>query len=301
MRAFVLSGGGNRGALQVGALQVLMEHGVQPDLLVGTSAGALNAVFLASDPTLAGARKLAQVWENVTQADVYPGSRWSVLWRLLRNDESLYPNANFQRFLKRQLRASHVQSFGDIATGVRLYVVAAGLDTGAARVFGDDPHDQLLDALMASTALPPFHPPWRCDGGVYVDGAVAADLPIRIAIARGAREIFALQVNSPAPLEGRRRGIFDVTDRALNALLQQQRQYELRAVSEQISVKLHYVALTTRVDAPLWDFRHGAEMIAEGRAALEAYLQVLSARPSPKPESAWQRTYQLFAARATPH
>ena len=59
MIAFVLSGGGNRGALQGGALKALLERGISPDLIVGTSVGALNGVTLAADPTVAGARQLA--------------------------------------------------------------------------------------------------------------------------------------------------------------------------------------------------------------------------------------------------
>ncbi len=287
MRAFVLSGGGNRGAMQVGALQVLLECGFEPDLLVGTSAGALNAVFLATDPTPAGAQRLAQVWENVTQADVYPGTRGSVLWRLMHNAESLYSNVSFQRFLERQLRAAHVQFFGDIPSNVRLYVVATQLDTGMEHVFGNDPHDRLLDALMASTALPPFHPPWHCNSNVYVDGGVVADLPIRTALARGADEIIALQVNGPGTTERRGLGFWDVTDRALSALLQQQLQSELQAINECSGVQLHYIPLSTRVDAPLWDFQHSEEMIAEGRAALEAYLDRLLSPPASS-QADWQ-------------
>ncbi len=286
MRTFVLSGGGNRGAVQAGALQVLLERGVKPELLVGTSAGALNAFFLATDPTPEGGRRLVHIWESVTQADVYPGTYASALWRLLHRAESLYSNANLQRFLERQLDALGVQRFGDISSGVRLYIVATQLDTGEERVFGDEPRDRLLDALMASTALPPLHPPWRCDDREYVDGAVAANLPIRVALARGADDVVALHINGHVLGEAGGQGVLGVTDRTLSAFLQQQVQRELQIACERPGMQLRYIPLTTHVEAPLWDFQHGREMIVEGRSALEAYFDAQAARPADAPESA---------------
>ena len=70
MIAFVLSGGGNLGALQVGALLVLMAEGIYPDMLVGTSAGAVNAAFLASDPTLEGVERLAEIWKRIKKDNI---------------------------------------------------------------------------------------------------------------------------------------------------------------------------------------------------------------------------------------
>ena len=65
--AFVLSGGANRGALEVGVLQVLLEHDIRPQILVGTSVGAINAAFLATNPTLEGARWLELMWRQASE------------------------------------------------------------------------------------------------------------------------------------------------------------------------------------------------------------------------------------------
>jgi len=285
--AFVLSGGGNRGALQVGALQALLEHGVRPDMLVGTSAGALNAAFLASDPTPVGIQRLAKTWERVKKEDVYPGNYGSVLWRLIRNDESLYSNARFQRFLQRYLRALHLQRFGDITSGVRLYLVAARLDTGIAHVFGDDPNDLLLDALMASTALPPFHPPWQCNGTAYVDGGMAADLPVCLAAERGAREIYALHVTMAPQPSTRLHGVLEISAHALQTLLERQLRCELQMATELPNVQLHYIPFTAYAGLPLRDFHRTSEMIAEGRTVMEAYLATLT-----RPQAAWEHPWR---------
>src|SRR5579863_10581409 len=70
--AFVLAGGGSLGAVQVGMLQALSEAGETPDILVGASVGALNAGFFASDPTVRGAARLAEIWRELRRRDLFP-------------------------------------------------------------------------------------------------------------------------------------------------------------------------------------------------------------------------------------
>lgn len=297
--AFVLSGGGARGALQVGALQVLMERGLKPDLLVGASAGALNAAFLASDPSITGLQHLALVWMQVVKEDVYPGSRLFVLWRLMRGCESLYPNDKFQRFVRHHLRAARLKAFGDISTGLQLYILATNLSTGDAYVFGDRPDELLMDAVMASSALPPLHPPWRSNGVDYIDGGFASELPVHVAAERGAREIYALHItdaNRPAQSLS---GVVEITVRALGAFTRQQLEHELQVSDQWPTVKLHYVPLMAFTDWPVWDFRRSAEMIQEGRAAMSAYLDS-TARPQDLFNSGWRENLKNHWQRIRP-
>jgi ribosomal protein S18 acetylase RimI-like enzyme len=88
--AFVLSGGGPRGALQAGALQVLLEKGIRPDLIVGTSAGAINAAYLGIDPTPGGAQHLGELWQRLTKNHVFPGGMLRAAWNLLSRRNGLY-------------------------------------------------------------------------------------------------------------------------------------------------------------------------------------------------------------------
>ncbi len=271
MIGFVLSGGGNRGALEVGALQVLLERGVKPDLVIGVSAGAVNGAFLASNPTVEGTRQLAGLWEHATQDHVYPGSRWQVIWRLNRRVESLYPNTRFHDFVRANLRAAHLAQFGDIRTGVRLYVVATRLETGTLHVFGDDPADSVADALMASTALPPLHPPWRYRDAQYIDGAFAAHLPIRLAIERGAREIYALHVTQVVAPTLPPQDMFDITMRAIDVCRQRETEAELDTALRKKAV-VHYVPLIACAALPFWDFGHASLLVREGRKTMELFL-----------------------------
>lgn len=241
-------------------------------MLVGTSVGALNATFLAADPTYQGAQRLARFWQMVRREDIYPGPVWSILWRLCRHHESLYSNHNFRCFLERYLDAVDIARFGDIGTGVRLYAVAGQLDSGEPRVFGDDPDEALLDALMASTAVPPLHPPWSCNGVAYIDGAVVAHLPIQVAVARGADEIYALHIARPTRSLRPPQGLQDMAVRALDAFLQGQIAHERQAVQERPDVRLYYVSLAACPELPYWDFAHAAQMIAAGRASMQDFF-----------------------------
>jgi NTE family protein len=270
MLAFVLSGGGNRGPLEVGALQVLLEHGIVPDMLVGTSAGAINAAFLAIEPTVDSARELGTLWQKAEKGHVFQGNRLTMLWRLLTGKDSLYRNESFQRLIAENLPPG-TERFGDIES-TRLYIVATRLDTGEARVFGQDPRERLIDAIMASTALPPFLPPWRCGDELLIDGGISADLPVSVAVSEGAKEIYALHLVD-APRKGQQiRGVIGIAEQAINTVLSRQLEMELEESGSVKGVTLHHVPLTGFYGIPLWDFSQTAEMIEGGRRQMQEYL-----------------------------
>jgi NTE family protein len=191
-RTFVLSGGGAWGAMQAGALRSLLEHDVVPDTLVGCSVGALNAANLAREVSLEQLDHVAGLWRNVSRRIVYPGGRMSILWRVATGQDSLHDNRAFYQFLQ-DSGCTPALTFGGIGA-TQLYVTATNLRTGSMHVFGDDPNDRLLDALMASTALTPLHPPWEVNGERYVDGGTVTSLPLRVALERGATDIWALHL-----------------------------------------------------------------------------------------------------------
>src|SRR5512135_1776051 len=149
MRAFVLSGGANYGAQQVGALEVLFEHEILPDMVIGVSAGALNAAWVAVNPTLAGVQELARIWREDAATSIPPVGPLIALLRLVGGKDSLLSNESLLQFIRRWPFAAG--TFGEFMRP-RLYTVAARYDDGALRIFGDDPNDRMLDGLMTSTA-----------------------------------------------------------------------------------------------------------------------------------------------------
>ncbi len=272
MRAFVLSGGANYGAQQAGALEVLFEHGLRPDMVMGVSAGALNAAWVAASPDLDGVRELARIWREDAATSIPAVGPLTALFRVVWGKDSLLPNDSLVQFLRRWPFSE--RAFGEFIRP-RLYTVAANYDTGALRVFGDDPNDRVLDGLMASTAMPPFYPPWEVDGVSYLDGGVSSHLPLQAAVARGADEIFALRNGhdfalATGPVQ---RNVLSIGAHAISLLIARQVQLEVEAIQRDRTVRLHLINLHIDDDPGLWNFSRAAELIDVGRRAVEVYLK----------------------------
>jgi NTE family protein len=186
--AFVLGGGGNLGAIQVGMLQALADRGIVPDELIGCSVGAINAAALAADPTADGVELLTEMWQRLDGDVLCPPGRLSGLLLLTRKYRSLQSNMALRRLLEGSLS---YRRFEDAS--VPLSVVATSLRTGVEHWFtsGD-----VIPAILASSALPALLPPVDIDGERFIDGAVVNNVPISRAIAGGAERIYVLHVGN---------------------------------------------------------------------------------------------------------
>jgi NTE family protein len=184
--AVVLSGGGSLGAVQVGALRALLESGVQPDLFVGCSVGALNAAFVAMDPSLDRIDELARLWTRLERAQVFPASRRSVAGHLVRRHTHLYEPDGVRDLVTRWL------GMEDLATTkVPLHVVTTNLFSGEPCWWSaGDPRQ----VLVASASLPGLLPPVELDGALHVDGGVVCPVPAQRAVDLGATRIWVLDV-----------------------------------------------------------------------------------------------------------
>lgn len=271
MRAIVFSGGGNRGPLQVGAMRALLEREIRPEMIVGCSAGALNASFMATSLTMERLDQLADVWLGTTRENIYPGNRMSALWRIVTRKDSFFDNANFYEFLQRT-GTTPAQTFGSIKD-VELYITATELAGGTLHVFGDDPGDLILDALMASTALPPVHPPWEVDGRRYIDGGTITPLPLRVALDRGATEIYALHLRDSKTEENNLvRGVMNVMGHSVNTMLRLQADHDRFLMESRPNVKFHYVQLTLPDPPGEMDFSQAQRMMDAGYEIMTGYL-----------------------------
>lgn len=186
--AFVLSGGGPLGAVQVGFLHALFDRGIVPDVVVGVSVGALNAVAIADDPTHAGVEALESLWLRMRKDDLFPEGRLVSAWHAVTRGSSLYSNAGLRRLIDRHLSAS---TFEELV--IPAHVVATDLGTGNEAWFSEGP---VADALLASAAMPGVLPPVTIDGVVYVDGGVVNNVPVSRAITLGARQVYVLNVHA---------------------------------------------------------------------------------------------------------
>ena len=183
---FALSGGGPLGGLQVGALKALLEHGVQPDLVVGSSVGALNAACLAFEPSTAGVERLEALWRGLRDDDLFPGSRFMQTWgRMIRRGDRIFDDSGLRRLIQSALGSEAVFEDAQIPFGA----VVADLETGTEHLITSGP---VLKPLLASSAMPGAFPPVEIDGRRYIDGGVVNNVPIAPAIEMGATTVYAL-------------------------------------------------------------------------------------------------------------
>lgn len=184
--AFVLGGGGLLGAHEVGMLRALLEAGVVPDLIVGTSVGAINGVVVAEDPSPVAARRLAELWLDLDSSDLFAGSVIGRLSTLARTRTSLHTDKPLRDALTEHLRS---RTFAELA--VPFQCVAASVERAAEHWFTDGP---LVDAVLASCAVPGLLPPAEVGGETYLDGGLVHSIPVSRAVALGATTLYVLQV-----------------------------------------------------------------------------------------------------------
>lgn len=184
--AFVLSGGGNLGAIQVGMLRALVEQGVRPDVVLGCSVGALNGAGFAADPTAGGVERLREHWLH-SSSDLMPSSRIPPAVQLVRKGASLHSNDGLRRSLRALLGES--DTFESLA--VTFECVAADVEEAMERWFNEG---DLVEPILASAALPAVYPPVVIDGVRYIDGGVIDNVPIARAVELGCRTIYVLHV-----------------------------------------------------------------------------------------------------------
>ncbi|MGO9194688.1 MAG: patatin-like phospholipase family protein, partial [Streptosporangiaceae bacterium] len=183
--AFVLGGGGLLGAHEVGMLRALAEAGIKPDLVVGTSIGALNGVLVAADPAGA-ADRLSRMWQGEELRLAFSEKLWGRAVRLVRSGTHLHSFEGLSQVLARALPGP---GFADLA--LPFQCVAASIEGASARWFSVGP---VVPAVMASCAVPGLLPPVEIGGEHYFDGGLVDSIPVGRAVMLGASTVYVLQV-----------------------------------------------------------------------------------------------------------
>jgi NTE family protein len=193
--AFVLGGGGHMGAYEVGMLAALLERDVVPDLIVGNSVGALNGAAVAAEPTPDTVERLRDVWLNLDGERIFGGSPFAPAANLLRRGAThLHSNRPLRQTIERLLPAKR---FEDLK--VPFQCVAASIEQAAEHWFSEG---SLVDAILASCALPGVYPAVEVGGEHFMDGGIVNSIPISRAVELGATEIYVLHVGRiERPLE----------------------------------------------------------------------------------------------------
>ena len=241
-------------------LRALLERGITPDVIIGTSAGAWNGSVIAANPTLEGVEDLITMWETIRGEEVFPGGRLSRAWNLLTRDDHLFSDQGLRTLLE---RAATPARFEELTLPLR--VVSCDLDSGDEVVFAAGP---LIPALLASAALPGLFPPVRHDGRTLVDGAVVNTVPLWHAISGPVDRIYVLTVTGEMMRRPLRSPI-DVALRAFTISRKQRFELELRNVPPGIEV---HVMPAPNDDREFFDFSDPLMIIEESHHLAERYL-----------------------------
>lgn len=261
--AFVLSGGGSLGAVQVGMLQALAARGVEPDLLIGTSAGALNAGYVAGHGSSPAALDgLADIWSRLRRRDVFPLQPGRLGAAAVGRAPSLCSNTPL-----RGLVAEHIV-FADLASAaIPLHVVTTDVRSGEEVVLSrGDP----VDAILASAAIPAVFPSVHIDGRDLIDGGVADNAAVSLAVALGADIVYVLPTGYACALEHAPATPLASALQALTLLIEQRLVLEVTHFADRSDIRVLPPLCPLSVSSA--DFRHGELLVERARGATGRWL-----------------------------
>jgi len=259
--AVVLGGGAMLGAFEIGVIDVLARRGVRPDLLIGTSVGAINAAYWAFHPEPEAGTRLLELWLHADRALFWDG--WPrALARVLNRQDHLVGHGRLLQLVR--------ATFSDWSqiedSQIPLALVATALDAGERMVLR---RGRLTPALLASTAMPGLFPPVQIDGRALIDGGVVANVDVQAALEAGMSEALVVDVMGTG-LSSRPGNIRSVVDHTIGLSLRRQTDLALQAVKGRLKVTLLRPELA--FSPSLADASHTQELFGLGRVMAQAYL-----------------------------
>ncbi len=257
--AFVFSGGASLGSIQAGMLQALEAADIRPDIVLGTSVGAMNAAFVAGGGT---ADELADIWKRLRSSAIFPVNPVLGLQAFLGKKRHFVANDGVKRVLRRNLTFDHIED-----ADLPLTVMATELQTGAEVRLTSGP---AIEAVLASTALPGVFPPITIAGRTLVDGGIANNTPISVAIEAGATDVWVLNVGYSCGLSAPPSSAFGASLHSVGLLVQQRLVIETRNTDYAVPVRL--IPPPCPISVQPTDFSQSAELIAAARLGTTQWL-----------------------------
>jgi NTE family protein len=253
-------------------LEALFERGIAPDMIVGSSAGAINGAFIASrEPTVETARELGDVWRGLHRGTIFPLSPLTGLLGFVGVRGHLVPDGNLRRLIAEHAGLERLED-----AGVPLHVIVTDVLTGLEARLSTGP---AVDAVMASAAIPGVFPPVELDDQLLIDGGVCNNNPVSHAVELGANEVYVLPAGFACALEEPPHGALDMLLHAMSLMLAQR----LRMEIELYRTAVHLVVLPPPCphDVRPIDFSHAGELIDRALTDSRTFLDGLEADPGP--------------------
>jgi NTE family protein len=272
--AFVLSGGASLGALQVGMLRALYERGITADLLVATSAGALNAAFVSTRPqTPATADRLARVWAGVGRGDAFPVGLRTFARGLFGQRDHLVSTRGLREIIDR-----HIQLDDLAQASVPLHVIAFDITSGTEAVLSEGP---AAEAIVAACSIPGIFPAVSIGNRSLIDGGVANNTPIRHAVELGAERIYVLPTQQLSHAQqAPPRTALDAAVYGLSVLVGTRLEADIVRYQDEVELIVLPAANSQRIQPT--DFDHSSELAAEAHSATrQALTRIVAADSEP--------------------
>lgn len=242
-------------------LHALLEAGERADFVVGSSVGAINAAYFAGTPDITGVSRLADIWTSLRRADIFPLTLSSLLG-LLRHPDSIVDPSGLRCLIENNLAFTkledaclplHVMATDEQGVGLRL-------SSGSA-----------VEAILASAAVPGIFPPVVIDGRSLMDGAIAANTPLRLAAELGATRIIVLPTGYACALKVPPRGVIARVLHAVTLLIAWQLMHEIEMMPDGIEVHLA-PALCPLAVSP-YDFTAARHLIERAKDTTKKWIE----------------------------
>jgi NTE family protein len=245
--AFVFSGGGSKGALQVGMLKTLLKK-IRPDLLIGTSIGSVNAALLASGKDI---KDIEKIWHRADQKEIFVTNRKLILQ--LTHAESIYSGKGMRQWLKGFLGDKKIER-----SKIPLRILGTRLSDGKHRFFSKG---SMLEAVKASCAIPPLLPPHKISGTKYIDGIFSGTVGLREARQLGCKQIIILNAGISGSKQSVKVDMKDLVQRGIEFLA-----YHAIKTETELCKDCHIVQIDpdSKKDYNITDFRYSKALIRKG-------------------------------------
>ncbi|MBP7240759.1 patatin-like phospholipase family protein [Amaricoccus sp.] len=258
--AFVLAGGGSLGAVQVGMLMALTAAGVRPDFVIGSSVGALNAAYFTGAPDQAGVERLAEIWCGLRRSDVFPFSLTRVLG-VLRRSSSIVDPAPLRRLLETRIPFARIED-----ARLPLHVMATDQQGLAVRLSSGP----VIEAILASAAVPGIFPPVTIGARQLMDGAIAANTPLHMAVGLGATRIIVLPTGYACTLTTPPQGAIARVLHAVTLLIAWQLMHEIETMPA--GATAHLAPTLCPLAVSPYDFTAAHRLVARAHSGTAAWI-----------------------------
>lgn len=260
--AFVLSGGGSLGSVQVGMLLGLAEAGISPDLIVGTSVGALNGGWIASRSDVAGIEDLARLWRSLSRQKVFPTNPVHGFLGFVGQRHSLVPDSGLRRLLVDNLQFTRLEQ-----APIPFHVVATEVLSGEDVLLSSG---NAVDAIAASAAIPAILPPVRIGDHMLIDGGVVNNTPLSHAISLGATTVWVLPTGFACALPKPPRGTLAMALHAMTLAINQRLAADIDRFEPSADIRV--VPPLCPVKVLPSDFSQSGELIKRSHETTRAWL-----------------------------